>query len=157
MKPVIQLERTGCGIASVAALAGVSYTAAMRAANRMGIYATAFYFLLVFGAGFLLGIGRVLLVVPMLDERAAELIEMLLMPAVIVATTEMFLNRDPVAGAAYYAALLLFAVVPAIIIVSSRLNLDQNSGWCGADAKGAAAGTSPALPRNRQFSPSLTK
>ena len=25
MKPVVQLERTGCGIASVAALAGVSY------------------------------------------------------------------------------------------------------------------------------------
>lgn len=40
MKAVIQLERTGCGIASVAALAGVSYTAAKRAANRMGIYAT---------------------------------------------------------------------------------------------------------------------
>jgi len=40
MKPVIQLERTGCGIASVAALAGVSYTAARREANRIGIYAT---------------------------------------------------------------------------------------------------------------------
>lgn len=40
MKPVIQLERTGCGIASVAALAGVSYTAAKRVANRMDISAT---------------------------------------------------------------------------------------------------------------------
>lgn len=39
MKPVVQLERTGCGIASVAALAGVSYTAAKRVANRMGISA----------------------------------------------------------------------------------------------------------------------
>ena len=37
MKPVIQLERTGCGIASVAALAGVSYHAARRAADRLGI------------------------------------------------------------------------------------------------------------------------
>lgn len=37
MKPVVQLEPTGCGIASVAALAGVSYTAAKRVANQMGI------------------------------------------------------------------------------------------------------------------------
>ena len=40
MKPVVQLEPTGCGIASVAALAGVSYTAARRVANQMGISAT---------------------------------------------------------------------------------------------------------------------
>lgn len=39
MKPVVQLERTGCGIASVAALAGVSYRQARRAANRLGIFA----------------------------------------------------------------------------------------------------------------------
>jgi hypothetical protein len=39
MKPVIQLERTGCGIASVAALAGVSYQAARQAASRLGISA----------------------------------------------------------------------------------------------------------------------
>ncbi len=38
MKPVVQLERTGCGIASVAALAGVSYREAQRAANRLGIF-----------------------------------------------------------------------------------------------------------------------
>ena len=37
MKPVIQLAKTGCGIASVAALAGVRYTAAKCVANRMGI------------------------------------------------------------------------------------------------------------------------
>lgn len=40
MKPVVQLERTGCGIASVAALAGVSYMTAQRVANRIGISAT---------------------------------------------------------------------------------------------------------------------
>jgi hypothetical protein len=40
MKAVIQLERTGCGIASVAALSKVSYRAAKRVANRMGIYAS---------------------------------------------------------------------------------------------------------------------
>ena len=39
MKPVIQLEKTGCGIAIVAALAGVNYTAAKQVANRMGISA----------------------------------------------------------------------------------------------------------------------
>lgn len=39
MKPVVQRERTGCGIASVAALAGVSYAQAKRAANQLGIFA----------------------------------------------------------------------------------------------------------------------
>jgi hypothetical protein len=39
MKPVIQLERTGCGIASVARLAGVSYREAQRIANRLDIFA----------------------------------------------------------------------------------------------------------------------
>ena len=38
MKPVVQLERTGCGIASVAVLAGVSYAQAKRVANRLGIF-----------------------------------------------------------------------------------------------------------------------
>ena len=40
LKPVVQLERTGCGIASVAALAGVSYGAAQRSARRLGIVAS---------------------------------------------------------------------------------------------------------------------
>ena len=40
MKPVVQLERTGCGIAAVAAIAGVSYRQAQRTANRLGIFAT---------------------------------------------------------------------------------------------------------------------
>ena len=39
MKPVVQLERTGCGIASIAALVGVSYAQAKRVANRLGIFA----------------------------------------------------------------------------------------------------------------------
>jgi hypothetical protein len=119
----------------------------------------ALYFLLVFGAGFLLGIGRVLLIVPLLGERTAELLEMPLMLGIIVATArwvvhhkldgrqssalpvgfiamsfvlladlavgvwlrgmspvEVFLNRDPISGVAYYAALLFFAVMPAIMI-----------------------------------------
>ena len=39
MKPVAQLERTGCGIAAVATLAGVNYRQAQRVANRLGIFA----------------------------------------------------------------------------------------------------------------------
>jgi hypothetical protein len=39
MKPVIQLEKTGCAIASVAAVAGVTYQEAKRAANALGIFA----------------------------------------------------------------------------------------------------------------------
>jgi hypothetical protein len=39
MKPVVQLEPTGCGIPSVAARAGVSYRKAQRVADRLGIFA----------------------------------------------------------------------------------------------------------------------
>ena len=39
MKPVVQLERTGCGIASVAAIAGLSYPEAKSIANSLGIFA----------------------------------------------------------------------------------------------------------------------
>ena len=39
MKPVIQEEKTGCAIASSAAIAGVSYSKAKRIANDLGIYA----------------------------------------------------------------------------------------------------------------------
>ncbi len=39
MKPVVQLEPTGCGIASVAAIAGLRYRQVQRVANRLGIVA----------------------------------------------------------------------------------------------------------------------
>jgi len=39
MKPVIQSEKTGCAIASAAAIARVTYRQARKAANRLGIYA----------------------------------------------------------------------------------------------------------------------
>ena len=39
LKPVVQLERTGCGIAAVAALAGMNYRETQRLANRLGIFA----------------------------------------------------------------------------------------------------------------------
>ena len=39
MKPVIQQEKTGCGIASSAAIAGISYAKAKHIANDLGITA----------------------------------------------------------------------------------------------------------------------
>lgn len=40
MKPVVQLEQTGCGIAAVATIVGVSYRQVHRTANRLGIFAS---------------------------------------------------------------------------------------------------------------------
>lgn len=39
MKPVVQQEKTGCGIASSAAIAGLSYQEAKKIANSIGIHA----------------------------------------------------------------------------------------------------------------------
>ena len=39
MKPVVQPERTGCGIASVAAIVGLSYPKTKSIANSLGIFA----------------------------------------------------------------------------------------------------------------------
>lgn len=39
MQPVIQEEKSGCGFASVATLAGVAYTDVKNVANSLGIYA----------------------------------------------------------------------------------------------------------------------
>ncbi|MES9900150.1 MAG: hypothetical protein ABW148_14180 [Sedimenticola sp.] len=39
MKPIVQEEKTVCGIASLAAIAGISYSEAKKIANGMGIYA----------------------------------------------------------------------------------------------------------------------
>ena len=127
--------------------------------RRQILQAAVLYFLLVFGAGFVLGTGRVLFLVPLLGERAAELLEMPLMLGIMVAAArwlvrhrlddgrlssalsvgfiamglvliadlvvgmwlrglsaaEVFMNRDSVSGTAYYASLLLFAVMPAIL------------------------------------------
>ncbi len=40
MKPVLQLEKTGCGIACVATLAGVSYSKAKTEARALGVVAS---------------------------------------------------------------------------------------------------------------------
>lgn len=121
--------------------------------------AGALYFVFAFGAGFLLGFPRVLWLVPLVGVRAAELIEMPVMLAVIVFAArwvcrrfavppdfgsrlgmglvalalllaaefsfvlwlrgltidEYFAGRDPVAGAAYAAMLLVFAMMPVLV------------------------------------------
>lgn len=53
------------------------------------------YFLLVFGAGFVLGTVRVLLIVPLVDNRAAELLEMPLMLIVTVLAARWITRRFP--------------------------------------------------------------
>lgn len=51
------------------------------------------YFLIVFGAGFVLGTIRVLFVLPLFGERTAELLEMPLMLAVIVLAARWITRR----------------------------------------------------------------
>ena len=51
------------------------------------------YFLLVFFAGFILGVIRILLLVPVLDERYAELLEMPLMLLVIYFSARVIVQR----------------------------------------------------------------
>lgn len=57
------------------------------------LQAAVLYFLLVFGAGFALGIGRVLMVVPLLGERTAELLEMPLMLLIVVITARWIVHH----------------------------------------------------------------
>jgi hypothetical protein len=59
-----------------------------------------FYFALVFGAGFILGAVRVLLLVPRLGERVAELLEMPVMFSVILLSTRFIIKRLTLPAAA---------------------------------------------------------
>ena len=121
--------------------------------------AGALYFVLVFGAGFVLGPIRILWLAPRVGERAAELIEEPIMLAVIflaarwitrrlavpaaagarlamgfaglalllaaefslvlglrgLTLADYFAQRDPVAGAVYYAMLGVFALMPLLL------------------------------------------
>jgi len=59
------------------------------------IQSAALYFALVFGAGFVLGVIRVLFVAPHLGARTAELIEMPIMFVVILAAARWIVRRAP--------------------------------------------------------------
>jgi hypothetical protein len=123
------------------------------------------YFALVFGAGFVLGPLRILLLVPRVGERAAELLELpvmvglcwlaarwvtrrlavpaspgarlgmgalagalllaaefaLVLPLRGLTLAEYLATRDPVSGTAYYAAVLLMALMPLLVRRDARL------------------------------------
>ena len=72
------------------------------------------YFTLVFGAGFLLGVARVLLLVPRLGARTAELLEMPVMLLVIVLAARWTGRRFEAAravGGAWAVGLLALALL----------------------------------------------
>jgi hypothetical protein len=117
------------------------------------------YFALTFGAGFMLGPLRILVLVPRLGARAAELVELPVMVGITwlaarwvtqrfqvparpgprlgmgamagallllaeftlvlrvrgLSLEEYFATRDPIAGSAYYAAVLLLVLMPLLV------------------------------------------
>lgn len=129
------------------------------------------YFALTFGAGFLLGPLRILLLVPRVGARAAELAELpvmivvmwlaarwtirrfhvpsstasrlamgvlaftlllaaeflLVLPLRGLTLEQYFATRDPVSGVAYYASLVLLALMPLIASGPSRTSLPRAS------------------------------
>ena len=85
----------------------------------------AVYFVLVFGVGFLLGIVRVLVLVPSLGERWAELAEMPLMLIAIIFAARFVVRRFPATQRASYLvsggiALVLLIVVEFSVVLTLR-------------------------------------
>ena len=83
------------------------------------------YFALVFGVGFLLGVVRVLALVPRLGERWAELAEMPLMLLAIIVSARFVVRRFPATHRASYLAsggiaLLLLLVVELAVVLAMR-------------------------------------
>lgn len=129
------------------------------------------YFALTFGAGFVLGPIRILVLEPRIGSRAAELLEMpvmigvtflaarwvagrldvpprpgprigmgMLAAALLLAAEfglvlrlrgltleEYFANRDPVSGTVYYAAVLLLALMP-LLVIRRRATASRSAG-----------------------------
>ena len=87
---------------------------------RTLLVATSAYFGLVFGSGFLLGVVRVLLLLPILGERAAELIEAPIMLVAIVFSARFVVGRI-LAGSALPALparlAIGFAALAALLVV----------------------------------------
>src|ERR1044072_3813382 len=83
------------------------------------------YFALVFGVGFLLGIVRVLALVPRIGERWAELAEMPLMLVAIIVSARFAVRRFPATRRASYLvsggiALLLLLLVELSVVLAMR-------------------------------------
>jgi hypothetical protein len=91
----------------------------------------AVYFALVFSVGFLLGIVRVLVLVPTLGERWAELAEMPLMLLAIIVAARFVVRRFPAPQRASYLvsggiALFLLVVVELSVVLAIRgLSISQ--------------------------------
>lgn len=89
------------------------------------------YFALVFGVGFLLGVVRVLALVPRLGERSAELAEMPLMLVAIIVSARFVVRRFPATHRASYlvsggiALLLLVAMELAVALAIRGLSIGQ--------------------------------
>lgn len=107
--------------------------------NARAVLAGAHYFACVFGAGFVLGAIRVPLLVPRLGVRAAELIEMPLMLAVIVLAARWIVWRHGLApkigerlAAGVFALALLLAAEAALVLL-----------WQGGTLAGYVASRDP--------------
>ena len=89
------------------------------------------YFALVFGVGFLLGIVRVLALVPIVGERWAELAEMPLMLVAIVVSARFVVRRFPATQRASYLAsggvalILLIAVELSVVLTLRGMSISQ--------------------------------
>lgn len=89
------------------------------------------YFGLVFAAGFLLGLVRVLFVVPELGERTAELIEMPIMLVVIYFSARFIIKRFTITEAPRLVAvgclalLILLAVEFSAVLQLRNLTIEQ--------------------------------
>ncbi len=80
----------------------------------------ALYFALVFGAGFALGVLRVLWLVPLVGERWAELMEMPVMLVVIALAARWIVRRFVPASAAQRLAIGVFALA---LLLSAEFTL----------------------------------
>jgi hypothetical protein len=94
--------------------------------------AGALYFALVFGAGFVLGIPRVLWLVPRLGARAAELIESPIMLVVIIFAARWVVRRFSLPptvaarlGPGFMALGLMLAAEFTVVLKIQRLTLAQ--------------------------------
>lgn len=78
------------------------------------------YFLFVFGAGFVLGTVRVLLILPLVGERTAELLEMPLMLTVIVFAAR-WMNRHLLADADARRKLIVGLIAMGLVLAADLL------------------------------------
>jgi hypothetical protein len=88
--------------------------------DRRGIVRGVVYFALVFGIGLLLGIVRVLALVPRLGERWAELVEAPLMLVAIVLSARFVVRRFPAPRRAGY---LISGGIALLILVLMELSV----------------------------------